>query len=431
MIYPHRSLFAATLVAFAAANAFAAEVLVEPLSGDKTRGDLVGLDANAVVVRSTGSTVRWELDKVLETQILASADGDTDGEQNLGAVWLIDGSRLPFTSAESVSDDCLLDGPLQGSEGESLRVPMASVTALRLPLLADTLEADSIEATWRDLVASRPRGDLLVVRRRNGASIDSVEGVVESIGADQILFNLDGDRVAVPLSRVYGVVFFRSDEQLAAPTAEGPRIIGRHAMNVSAESIRYEAASQRLTARSTLGFEFSVPLSLTRRLDFSAGKLLWLSELPVAASRWAPWVGSQPLTLLGDAEVCYRTDQSFRTQPITLRSFDEYGLSITETYTHGLAMRSRGETVFELPPGYRSLVTRVGIDPATAASGDAVVTLLGDGEELATFGVHGQEAPIDIDVPIEGIRRLKIVVDFGRNLDTGDYVHFADARLLR
>ena len=43
----------------------------------------------------------------------------------------------------------------------------------------------------------------------------------------------------------------------------------------------------------------------------------------------------------------------------------------------------------------------------------------------------GNDAPLPIEVDIAGVKRLKIVVDYGQNLDTGDWLNLCDARIVK
>jgi hypothetical protein len=45
--------------------------------------------------------------------------------------------------------------------------------------------------------------------------------------------------------------------------------------------------------------------------------------------------------------------------------------------------------------------------------------------------VKGTDPPRAIDVDVEGVKRLKIVVDYGKNLDTGDWLNLCDLRIVK
>jgi hypothetical protein len=55
----------------------------------------------------------------------------------------------------------------------------------------------------------------------------------------------------------------------------------------------------------------------------------------------------------------------------------------------------------------------------------------GDDRSLLTADVEGGQAPREIKLDIAGVKRLKIVVDFGQNLDTGDWLNLCEARLIK
>jgi hypothetical protein len=72
-----------------------------------------------------------------------------------------------------------------------------------------------------------------------------------------------------------------------------------------------------------------------------------------------------------------------------------------------------------------------GIDPHAAASGNVKLSIQGDGRDLFVKDVAGTEPPATVDVDIANVRRLTIFVDYGRNLDQGDWLILGDARIVK
>jgi hypothetical protein len=50
---------------------------------------------------------------------------------------------------------------------------------------------------------------------------------------------------------------------------------------------------------------------------------------------------------------------------------------------------------------------------------------------LLSVSISGQDVPRPIDVNVSGVKELVLTVDFGQQLDVGDYLNLCDARLLR
>jgi hypothetical protein len=87
--------------------------------------------------------------------------------------------------------------------------------------------------------------------------------------------------------------------------------------------------------------------------------------------------------------------------------------------------------VYRLPAGFRRLSAIAGIDPATSASGNVRLQVYGDDRALLEADIAGNEPPRTIDLDIAGVKRLKLVVDYGQNLDTGDWLNLCDARIIK
>jgi hypothetical protein len=128
-----------------------------------------------------------------------------------------------------------------------------------------------------------------------------------------------------------------------------------------------------------------------------------------------------------------RRNQSAYGGPLTLQFDAQSAAPIDETrsYNKGLALRSHTELVYRVPAGFRRFTTVAGIDPSTSASGNVRLEIEGDGRLLWEDDIAGQEPPRSIELDIAGIKRLKIVVDYGRNLDTGDWLNLCDARIVK
>jgi hypothetical protein len=68
-------------------------------------------------------------------------------------------------------------------------------------------------------------------------------------------------------------------------------------------------------------------------------------------------------------------------------------------------------------------------DTEIAASVRLVVT--GDDRVLFDQIISATHPPLDLDVEITGVRRLRILADFGDDLDVADYLNLCEARLTK
>jgi hypothetical protein len=55
----------------------------------------------------------------------------------------------------------------------------------------------------------------------------------------------------------------------------------------------------------------------------------------------------------------------------------------------------------------------------------------GDGRLLWQGVVDGRRDPVELEVDLNGARRLQLLVDYGENLDYGDRLHLVEARVTK
>ena len=103
----------------------------------------------------------------------------------------------------------------------------------------------------------------------------------------------------------------------------------------------------------------------------------------------------------------------------------------SKSYAKGLALRSRTLLEYRIPSGMIRFAALAGIDPATASQGKVTLEISADGNLLWQGEIDGGSAPMEINVPLQKARRLRLFVDYGTNLDYGDRLHLVDARLTK
>jgi len=122
-----------------------------------------------------------------------------------------------------------------------------------------------------------------------------------------------------------------------------------------------------------------------------------------------------------------RRDRSFTGEGLWL---SEGGDAVTR-YERGLAIHSRSELVYRLTEPYRKLTAIAGIDSRVQGRGNLELVITGDDRELFRQTISGQDPPLPLNVNLEGVRRLKILVDFGESLDVADHLNLCNARIIK
>jgi hypothetical protein len=164
------------------------------------------------------------------------------------------------------------------------------------------------------------------------------------------------------------------------------------------------------------------PLDAVRRLDFSAGKLTYLSDLKPLSVQWTPFfdLGKQSPALakfLGPRFDRGREDEVMRLDG--------------KEYKKGISLTSRTEIVFKIPAQAKRFRALAGIDDGVANLGSVRLQITGDGRQLYSEKLTGKDPPAELDLDLAGVRRLAILVDFGDDLDVGDYLNLCEARIVK
>jgi hypothetical protein len=101
-------------------------------------------------------------------------------------------------------------------------------------------------------------------------------------------------------------------------------------------------------------------------------------------------------------------------------------------YDRGVAVHSRCILTYELSGRYSTFETAVGFDDASKGKGRVECRVFADGHELyGNPDLKASGPPVQLKLPVSGAEQLRLLVDFGKEQDTGDRVIWANARLYR
>lgn len=104
------------------------------------------------------------------------------------------------------------------------------------------------------------------------------------------------------------------------------------------------------------------------------------------------------------------------------------GDSNVTSFPKGLAVHSRTRLQYRLDGQHRKLRGLAGIDPNVRSAAVVTLQIIGNETLLLDRTIKAGEAAFAIDVPIEGVRRLKLVVDYGDGVDIGDRLNLCNLR---
>ncbi len=403
-------LFVAAALNFAVADAPAAEI--ETLKGERLAGALVSLDATAAVLKSGENSTTVPLADILELRFPANPPPEVStGARSL----LLDGTRLTLSAFTVTDDQARCETPFGG-----FKVPVARIAHVRFGI-----STAKLDEAWNALLRREAKNDLLVVKKDD--TLDFLAGATGNVG-DKIGFLLDGDEVPVAREKVYGIIFHRRAPNLPRPICE-VRLAGGDVLSIT----RFAWDEGQLKVRLATGPDLVIPGGQLAALDFSAGRIVYLSQLEPRDVKYVPFFEAMFYE--------YRRDRSLDGTPLTLAR---------KSYARGLALHSKTTLRYRIAGEYSRFQAVAGIDdtvsqltprdPPTGPDGkpderylSAYVRLVisGDGKPLFDSIVKGTDAPRNLDLNVTDVRDLEILVDFGNNLDTADHLDLANARLVK
>ncbi|MHC4177906.1 MAG: NPCBM/NEW2 domain-containing protein, partial [Planctomycetota bacterium] len=159
-----------------------------------------------------------------------------------------------------------------------------------------------------------------------------------------------------------------------------------------------------------------------RQIDFSRGKIVFLSDLEPESVTYTPYFGTGKALPLLTKFYALRKDKNLQSGPLQLAE---------KTYKKGLALHSRTRVVYRLPGRFSRFQAVAGIDNAVRPRGNVRLVIHGDDRVLLEATVTGADPPQPIDLDISGVRRITILADFGEEMDVADHLDLCEARILK
>lgn len=375
---------------------FAAEL--STLSGKKVTGELTAIDSKGVTLKTDNGDVTTPINDVLVVDLAK----DTPNREKFTEVEFADGSLLACIAVELKIDRA----ELTLATGQKIEAPLAAIRTL----LRDAQDA-AVRQEWTQILRKRGALDLLVLRSEG--KLDALEGTFGQGTGDGIEFVLSANdqKLAPKLARLQGLIFVRKpDPNAAAPVCKVVDIAGNIlvAKNVAIDG-------EQLKVETVAGGTTTFPaLKKISRLDFSKGKLTYLSDLePIEKDE----------SSTEDLIFPFRKDRNLYGGPLRLKNV---------TYSRGLAIHSRTMLTYDLGGDYQLFRAILGVDNVVRyENGVAVkvnVVIEADGRELFRGEVTSKDEPKPLALDVKNVRKLRITVA-APLLDLGQQVDLADARV--
>ena len=380
-------------------------VEVQPLSGKPMSGTLTGLTAEKIALGTPQGPVTLEIGKIMGLTVRQPPGVSRPRP----TVWLelVDGSA-PAGTQLTVKEG---RARLTLADGAALDIPVRDVRWVRFGP-----QTEAMARQWSRILEKERKTDLLVIKKAD--ALDENQGVLRNVAEDTVQFELDGELLPVKREKVYGLVY----HQVAGRELPQPLCTIREAGGAAWSARSLAASGDQLEWTTPTGLKLARPLAALARIDFSRGKIVYLSDLKAESAEWVPYYAIAGGAAARDALFAPRHDRSLASGPLVVEGTQ---------YAKGLGLHSRTTLVYRLPEGFRRFSAIVGIDDRVRPRGHVLLAIRGDDRMLWNAPVTGTEPAKAIDVDVTGVRRLTIFVDFGDDIDVADHLDLCEARLIK
>jgi len=215
---------------------------------------------------------------------------------------------------------------------------------------------------------------------------------------------------------VHGLIFRRTLDPKAPPIA--CKLLDTVQDVVMVSGVQFTA--KNVTVTTPAGAKLEFPTDQVARLDYTKGRLDYLSDLEALTlvTRSNVEDGDKPEQLHVYKDVSFKPERK------------QIQMGGT-TFAKGLALRPYSEMVFDLKGEYRDFSAVVGLEDGVGSDGPVVLVIEADGTELVSLKLDASDKKRfqEVKRTIKDVQRLRIVVKSGDLFDLGKHVVLADAKV--
>ncbi|MEM8864851.1 MAG: NPCBM/NEW2 domain-containing protein [Planctomycetota bacterium] len=390
------------------------------IDGTTVRGTLTSLSKERLVLaKASGAQVAVAAGALPTLQFVSSNSPDED--QQAGAIYLRDGSVLPIESVESSPKGSKLRIGLSDADRATpaeVDIGIDRIRCIRLPE-----SPEGFVEPWQAMRKRSSTSDLIVTRPKTADSLDYVEGYVESIGRSAVRLYLDEQPLDVSREKIFGIVF--ASESSGVRVDPHPLVATRGGMQLFAKRLRLLAAD--LSVTTAAGVDVTVPLSNVSEIDFSYGRLTYLSDLAPLATENDPLFGPLRDRELSAAWPVFRTNAALWGGPLVARDPLTDDLRRRD-FDRGLSITAGGTVAYDVE-GYTEFRCVADIAPDSSPSGSVRLVIEIDRKQELRREFNAAALPLDLVLPLMNARELRLRVE--RQSGIRGSVHLGQARLIR
>ena len=310
-----------------------------------------------------------------------------------------------------------LHGRILGGDASAFQIQVRGLGRLTMPLdkirVAANAAVDGGEAGPRALAevrkTPRDRDTLLFAVR---GEIRPFPTLVRKMDAGGVEIQWSGGTRMVGWERIYAIVFAAFADNGAAAAAPARAILTDGSV-VAGRILAFSAT--RLTLAPTFVERIDIAVADVARVEFSSEKLVHLSDQKPSQMKKAGYFGqSWPV----------RFDVSLTGRPLMLGKV---------IYKKGIACHSHAAITYDLDGKFKTFAATIGIHDETDGLGNCVFRVTDEnGKQLYSSGDQSaRDPPRTVSVDVTGVKKLVLVVDFGKDKGVGDNAVWADARVIK
>lgn len=336
--------------------------------------------------------------------------------------------------------------------GEAAEIPLDLIDSVRFALETRE-EVDRPNTQWNKLLqGKKPNGDRLIVK-----TYDYFDGLIEDIDGETVKFNLEGEKLPVKISKIAGLLYHRSgDAPQGAPIACYMKEASGAKLNLSKISI----ADGSISWETAAGLNGKTPFGQLLELDFSSKNFVSLLDLEPVSYERAPiasWMQegtvnahvlemldkfSKPriekglledeIDVLPENPVGVRVRPGLRTGPPQKDIPQIRGIVLDgKRYGSGVSLQAKSSISYNLDLPYVQLRGTAGIDDRLRPNGRVRLRIYGDERSLFETEISGDAASKHFQVGLEGVRSLKIEVEFIDGFTAGAQLELVELKLAK
>ena len=374
-------------------------VIITDVAGSKTVGELSDWSTDEIWI-SSETKRKFQLVDVRTVEFQRSSKKNT---HQTSMVILSNGDRIT-TRPVSVSQDSLTVAWSVLGESATLKIPLEHVVAMVFEWPAATDERLRLLADFETL----PRGSDLVMLK-NG---DRMLGELERFDASFVEWKGATSSLKLDRSRIRAIRL--NPELTTAKRPAGQRIVLTLMDGSLITSSKVELIDGLLKMKSLSLGNIAIPLDAVVACHLFSEQLIPLSDYEPVKVEFTPYL-STVWPLLRNTNV--------QRGPLSLRG--------TEFIT-GLGMHSRMSVSYDLRGHEREFQATVGIDDVANGRGSVVFGVELDGKRVWTSPeLTGKLPALDLpSIPLQGGKRLTLIVEYGQFADVADYADWCNAVLI-